>query len=114
MIANRLGNGNSANRSNTLEARCDVNPIAEEIVFLHDNIPDVDAYAEFDSAILRCIGVSLAHATLQFRGARDRIDHARKFHKHTVAGELDGSALMLAEFGIDKLGSQRVEGGERA
>jgi len=63
---------------------------------------------------LRRTGVLFSHTTLQLGGACNRIHNTGKLHQHSVAGQFDDSSLMLADFGINEIGPQRVQCRERA
>src|SRR5205814_9721507 len=71
-------------------------------------------YAKLDALILRRTSISFSDATLQLGGARHRVHDTGKLHQHSVAGQFDDSSLMLADFGINKIGPQRVQCRERA
>src|SRR5205085_2519322 len=92
--------GDSANWSNALQARGDIDTVAKDILPLHNHVAHVNAHAEFDPVILWHAGVSFTHITLQFGSAGDRVHDARKFHQHSITCYFDDSALMLADFGI--------------
>ena len=40
---------------------------------------------------------------------RDRVDDAREFRQHPVAGRLDDAAVMLADLWVDELAAMRLE-----
>jgi hypothetical protein len=46
--------------------------------------------------------------------AAHRIDDAREFHQHAVAGGLDDAAMMFTDFRIEELAAQRFEAFESA
>ena len=86
-----------------LEPRRHVDAVAEDVVALDDDVAEIDADAEFDAAVLRHVGVALAHPALDFGGAGDRVHDARELHQHAVAGQLDDAPLMLGDLGVDQL-----------
>jgi hypothetical protein len=54
------------------------------------------------------------HRLLHRDRAPHRIDDARKFDQHPVAGGLDDAAVVFGDFRIEKLMAQRFEAFERA
>src|ERR1700746_2363393 len=98
MVADWSGDRYPARRSDALQARRDVDPVAKNILSPHNDVAHVHADAKFDSPILRSTGISFSDATLQLGGARHRVHHTGKFHQHSVAGQFDDSSLMLADF----------------
>ena len=81
--------------------RRDVDASPIDVVVLEDDVAEVDADAELDAAVLRHIGVALAHPALDVGGAGHRVHHARELDQHAVAGELDDAALMLGDLAGD-------------
>ena len=59
-------------------------------------------------------GVPRGHRLLHRDRAARRIDDARKFHQHAVAGRLDDAAVLLGDLRIEELAAQRFEAFERA
>jgi hypothetical protein len=54
------------------------------------------------------------HRALNFAGATQRIDHTGEFRQRPVAGRLNDPVVMLGEFRIEELVTQRLEVFERA
>ena len=103
MVAHRAGDGDAARPGDALEPRRDVDAVAEDVVALDDDVAEIDADAELDAAVLRHVGVALAHPALDLGGAGDGVHDARELDQHAVAGELDDAALMLGDLGVDQL-----------
>ena len=108
MVADWSRDRYPAGRSNALQARRNVDTVAKNILSLNNDVAHVHADAKFDALILRCTGISFSETTLQLGGARHRVHDTGKFHQHSVAGQFDDSSLMLADFGINEIGPQRV------
>src|SRR6184192_2682215 len=100
MVADWSGDRYSAGRGNALQARRHVDTVAKNILPLHNDVAHVNADAKFDALILRRTGVLFSDTTLQLSGARHRVHDTGKLHQHSVAGQFDDAALMLADFGI--------------
>src|SRR5438874_12186881 len=108
MVADWSGDRYPAGRSDALQARRNVDTIAKNILSLHNDVADVHADAKFDALILRCTGIWFSDTTLQLGDARHRVHDTGKLHQHSVAAQFDDTLLMLAEFAINVLSSQRV------
>ena len=114
MVADWSGDRYPARRSDALQARCDVDPVAKNILSLHNDVAHVHSHAKFDALILRRTDISFSDATLQLGGARHCVHDTGELYQHSVTGQFDDSSLMLADFGINEIGPQRVECCERA
>jgi hypothetical protein len=78
-------------------------------VLLNDHVAEVDADAEPDAPFLWHLRLALAHAALDLHGAADRVDHAGKFRKHSVAGVLYDPAAVLGDLRIDQFLEMSLE-----
>ena len=92
----------------SLDPRRDVDAIAEDVVIVENDVPDVDSDAKLDSTILRQDGVPLSHTTLHFDRAPHRIDGAAKLHKHAISGGLDHTTAVFGYLGVNKFPSKRL------
>ncbi len=85
-----------------------------DIVARDDDVATVDPDAENNAPIFGLVGIAFRHAQLNFGGAAHRIDDAGELDQHPVAHELDDTAVVLCDLGIDKVRLQRFERRERA
>ncbi len=85
---------NAARLGNTLQPSSDIDSVAKDIVVVNDDITNMDADAEFNSDILRDVGILRSHCALDFDGAAGGIDCAGEFHEHAVTCCLDDAASM--------------------
>ena len=97
-----VGNANTAGLSNSFEPRCDVDPIAEDVVLVENDITDVNADPKLNSGVLRDVGVLLNHASLNFNGTAHRIYCAGKLDEHSVASRFNDTTPMSGYCGIDE------------
>jgi hypothetical protein len=93
---------NPARFGNGLKTRCNVDAVTEDVVFVDDDIPDMDADPELDLLILRHRGVLVSHAKLDFEGTPYRIYSAGEFDQHSVPGRFDDAASMGGYRGINE------------
>ena len=54
-------------------------------------------------------GFAVDHRPLQFHGTAHRVDDAREFRQHAIAGILDDAAGMLADLRVEELAAMRLE-----
>ena len=113
MIAHRCRDADAARLGDALQARRHIDAVAENVAVLDDDVAEIDADAELDAAVLRHVGVAAGHAALDFGGAGDSVHHAREFHQHAVAGQLDDAALVLGDLAVDQFLAMRLERGKR-
>ena len=97
-----------------LEARRDIDPVAEDVVLVDDDVAEIDADAEIDAPLGRHVGVAGGHLALHLDRATNRIDHARELAEQTVARRMDDAAAVLLDFGVGNLAPQHFQRSQRA
>jgi hypothetical protein len=90
------------------ESSRDVDPVAEDVAVLDDDVTDIDAHAEFDAAPRRHRGVAGDHLALHLDRAPHRVDDTGELDEETVAGGFDDAAAMLGDLGIAELAPNRL------
>ena len=109
-----VGYANATRLGNALQPGGNVDPVAKDIVFIDDNVADVDADPKFDPDILRYVSVLRGNGALDFDRAAGGIDGAREFHQHAVTGGLDDAATIGSDCRVNNGFSGRLEPGQRA
>src|SRR5882762_11774065 len=109
-----VGHADAARFSNALKASSYVDAIAEDIVVIENDVPDMDTDTELDPVVVRHISVLRGHVMLELRRAVHRVHNAGKLDKHAVASGLDDVTAMRGDCGIDKSLSERFQLGMRA
>ena len=104
--ASRLGNA--------LKPRGDIDAVAEDVVIINDDVPDVNADPKFDPLVLRYRRILLGHTALDFNGTAYRIHGARKLDQHAVAGGLDDPPAIVGDGGVNEGLPDSLEPGQRA
>jgi len=94
--------------------RRDIDAVAKDVVVVEDHVAEINADAQFDSAVRRNACVALGDRLLHLDRASHRIDDAGKLHQQAVAGGLDDAAMVLGNFRIEQLAAQRFEAFVRA
>ena len=84
-----------------LQARGDVDAVAEDVVAVDDDVAHVDADTKSE------IAGAGRHRRLHRHRACHCIDRARELCQHAVASGLDDAAFVLGDGGIDELVPQR-------
>jgi hypothetical protein len=79
-----------------------------------NDVPDVNADAEFDPLVLRHRRILVGHAALDFNGAAYRIHDAGELYQHAVARGLDDPAAMGGDRRVNEGPSDGLEPGQRA
>ena len=97
-----------------LQARSDIDGIAQQIVPFRNYVSDVDANAENDAAVITDIRITLCHPFLEGNGVANGVDSTGKLEQQAVAGGIGDAAAMLSSQRIDELiamSAQRPQGG---
>ena len=71
----------------------------------------MDANAELDAALRRCIRIALGHRALDLDGATQRVDDTRELDQEPVAGCLDDPTTVLSDLGVAELAQDRSKRG---
>jgi hypothetical protein len=103
-----VGNAYATRFGDSLKTRSDVDPIAENIVIVDDDVADVNADAKLDPELRSHFGLLLRHLSLDFHPATRRVDCAGELDQHAIAGGLDDAATVGSNPGIDKRLSKRL------
>ena len=109
LITHNTADADPTRLSERLQTRRDIHTVAKDVLTFCNNIAQVDPDAELDPLIDPSSRIAFDHAALQFDRATHRIDDARKFHQHAVAGVLYGTASMLRDLRIDQLAEVGLE-----
>jgi hypothetical protein len=103
-----LGETDRARPRDALEPGGNIDAVAHQIaVALLNHVADVNADAKFDPALSRQTCVALDHACLHFNRAAHGIDGATELDDASVAGALDGVAMMRGDGGVDQVTARR-------
>ena len=96
------------------EASSDIHAIAIEIVFLCDQIPQMDSDAEHHAVEFALVPVHVRDRLLKLDRRTERFHRAGELDQHSVAGRFDDPASMRGNRGVDKVLSERLEPAQRA
>jgi hypothetical protein len=92
-----------------LQSRRNIDRVAMAILALDDHIADMDANPEVDSSLRGLAVIASSHATLDRRGALDRIDHAAELDQQPVARQLENAAMMIGDDRLDQFFPMRTQ-----
>jgi hypothetical protein len=87
-----------------VQARRDVDSVAEHVLVRDDDVAQVQADAEGLAPLGRQVGIALAHAALQLDRRAHRLDRAGELHQHAVADRLHDAAAKTLDDRPDQLG----------
>jgi hypothetical protein len=97
-----FGNTNATGLRNSLQTRCHIHAIAENVISIDDDIADIYAYPELDALLIWHLGIALGHPALDIKSAAQCVHYAAKLSQHPVPGVLDDPATVFSDLGIDK------------
>jgi hypothetical protein len=64
---------------------------------------------EVDATLIGYFGVAFGHAPLYGKRAFDRIDHAGELHERAITHQLDDTAVVVSDSGVDQLVPMALE-----
>jgi hypothetical protein len=103
LVVDASRHADAAGLRRRLDARRDVDAIAEQIGSLHDHVAEVDADPELHALLGREMVVARAQRRLDLGRAAHRVDRARELGEHRVAGRVEHAAAMLHEHRVEDL-----------
>ena len=59
--------------------------------------------SKVDATLIGCLGVAFGHAPLYGQRAFDRVNHAGELDERAVTHQLDDSAVVASDSGVDQL-----------
>ena len=104
-----VGDAHAARLGDPLEARRDIDAIAENIVVVEDDVADMDADAKLDLRSVRHVDIPLRHRALNFHRTTGRIHGTGELDQHAVAGGLDDATVVRRDAGIDQCLAQHFQ-----
>src|SRR5262249_48168614 len=102
------GSANASNRAAMLT------PSPIDVIAINNDIAEIDADPKCDAFGLWRLGITVDHSSLDLDGTADRVDNAREFRQHAVAGGFDDAAAVFLDLRIDQLAAMGLEPFERA
>jgi hypothetical protein len=103
---------NAAGLGQRLDARGDIDPVAENVVFGRDDVAEIEADPERDLLLGGTGGVAFIDRTLQRHGTARRLDDAVKFGQRPFAGRVDDMSAVIPDHRLDDLAQQRHDVGK--
>ena len=100
---------NAARLGDAFESRRNVDAIAENITFLDDDIADVNADPDFNTALGRYVLVSLRHSPLRLDGTTRGINGAAEFNQESVAGAFDDATVVFGDSRFEEFPTMNIE-----
>ena len=80
-----------------------IHSVAEDVLFINDDVAEVNSNPECDYLVRRQIRVARLQATLDIGRTSNRVHYAWKLSQYSVAGRLKDTTLVLIDLGIDDL-----------
>ena len=113
VIECRAGNANASGLGYRLQARCNVYPVAIDVVFFNDDVAEIDADAKPDLLCCSHSLIALGHLALDRGSTLDRVDDAGELDERTVAHEFDDAAMERFNRGVDQFATAALQSLER-
>ena len=102
-VTHRVRDADAAGLGQRFEPGGDVDPVAEDVVVVDDDVAEIDADAPLDAPVSGVAALRSAIAACTVDRAAHRIDDAGEFDEQPVAGGLDDAAVMLGDRRVDQL-----------
>jgi hypothetical protein len=103
MIVSCTGDAHATRFRQPLKSGSNVYTVAVNVIRFYDDISEIYAKAEYDTSILREIGVTVDHSALYFDCTPYGVNDAGKLKERTVASIFDDPPVMLANLGFDQI-----------
>lgn len=98
MLAYRPGNAYACRRRHLLQARSDIDAVAQQIVTRHNDVTQIDADTELQAAIPGDVFWIAREASLDFDRAPDSLNSACELGDKPVTRSAEDAAIMLAHY----------------
>ena len=109
LVEGLLGDANPAGLGEPLQAGRDVNSVAINVLALDNNIAEMHSDPEVNATLLGYFRVAFSHAPLYGERAFDRVNHAGELDEGAITHQLDDTAVVVSDFGIDQLVPMALE-----
>jgi hypothetical protein len=80
------------------QARSHVHSVAEDVAAVGDYVALMNANSEFNAPVIEYLGIARGHPVLDFTGASNGVEDARKLGQKTIACVFDNASAMLLDF----------------
>jgi len=104
-LVHDVGDTHPTGPTDTFETCGDVDSIAKNVVFVYNDITEVDSNSILDPRISTGGRLSDRHRFLNRNRTINGIDHADKLGKHAVSGRFHDSSVVLLDQRIDQINS---------
>jgi hypothetical protein len=92
-----------------LQAGRDVDPVAEDVAVVDDDVAHVEPHPEYDLALLGHLRVDLAHRPLDRKRAHGPLDGARELGQNAVAHVLHDATAVPLHRRVDLRAAERPQ-----
>ena len=97
-----IGDANATGLRQSLQTRCHIHAVAENVTSIDDDVADIDAHAELDALLIWHLGIALGHPALDIKSAAHCLHYAAKLSQQPIAGVLDNTAAVFRNLRIDE------------
>ena len=101
LVVHGLRDADGAGLGERLEPGGDVDAVAKDVVAVDDDVAEIDADPQLETALGRDRGVDRARGALHLDSATQRVDDARKIRQQAVACRADDPPAMRRDQRVD-------------
>ena len=95
-------NADTTRFGDPFKAGSDIDAITKDVVFVDDDIADMDADPKLDPDVDGCVGILVGHAALNFNRTAYSVHRTGELYQHAVASRLDDPTSMGGYTGVNK------------
>jgi hypothetical protein len=113
LLAHRGADADFSRGCERFDPRRHVDPVAEHVAFVGDNIAEIDADAIANALAFRPAGIAILHPLLHQDRAAHGIDDRGELDQHAVAGGFEEASAMLVNQWVDQFTAMALQTRER-
>jgi hypothetical protein len=113
LILDDAGDGDPSSRSKRLQSRGNIDALTVDVVALDDDFAEIDSDAIMDAFGIRDLRVGPLGGLLDGQRAEHCGAYTRELDQRAIADELEQSAAVDGEMGVENSGTIRLETFER-
>jgi hypothetical protein len=96
-----IRDANPARLRQSLQTRCHIHAVAENVTSIDNDVSNIDADAELNTLLIWYLGIAPGHPSLNVKSAAHCVHHASKLGQQSISGMLDDPAAMFGNLGVD-------------
>ena len=114
LVVDGFRDADAAGLRQSLEARDNIDAIAQNVLSIDDDVAEIDPDAVLDAPVFGITGLVDGHRLLHGERAPDRVNDAWEFDQQAVPGRLDDAPAELSYPGVDQFPAEGLMSRNRA